>query len=63
MLSSKDLDFTSCSFGEYGMNWGRKCVRAGERVVFREVFIDGATRHSVGVAISILLRLLDGSHG
>lgn len=45
------------------MNWGRKCVRADERVVFREVFIDGATRHSVGVAISILLRLLDGSHG
>lgn len=45
------------------MNWGRKCVRADERVVFREILVDGAARHAVGVAISMLLRLPDGSHG
>lgn len=37
------------------MNWGRKRVRDDEGVVFREVVVDGAARHAVGVAISEML--------
>lgn len=45
----------SRSFGEYGMNWGRKCVPDGEGVVLYEVLVDGAARQAVGVAKSEIL--------
>lgn len=45
----------SRSFGEYGVNWGRKYVRDDEGAVFREMLVDDATRHAVDVAISEML--------
>lgn len=39
-------------WGELG---GRKCVRDDEGAVFREMLVDGATRHAVDVAISEML--------
>ena len=45
----------SRSFGEDGVNWGRKCVRDDGRGCLSEIPVDGFTRHAVDVAISEML--------